>query len=91
MSPPSPSPLPGGDIPAGPVASTDLRVPASALAIVAHPDDAEFHCGGTLAKWAAHGCVLNHLVLTDGSKGTWDVDVHQIGRASCRERVFLDV
>jgi LmbE family N-acetylglucosaminyl deacetylase len=49
-------------------------VPAAALAIVAHPDDAEFHCGATLAKWAAHGCVLNHLVLTDGSKGTWDPD-----------------
>ena len=56
------------------MASTDLPVPAVALAIVAHPDDAEFHCGATLAKWAAHGCVINHLVLTDGSKGTWDAD-----------------
>jgi LmbE family N-acetylglucosaminyl deacetylase len=56
------------------MASTDLPVPGVALAIVAHPDDAEFHCGATLAKWAARGCVINHLVLTDGSKGTWDVD-----------------
>ena len=47
-------------------------VPSSALAIVAHPDDAEFQCGATLAKWAAAGCVVHHLVLTDGSKGTWD-------------------
>jgi LmbE family N-acetylglucosaminyl deacetylase len=38
----------------------------------AHPDDVEFGCGGTLAKWAAAGCVVHHLVLTDGSKGTWD-------------------
>ena len=45
-----------------------------ALAIGAHPDDVEFGCGGTLAKWAAAGCVVHHLVLTDGSKGTWDVD-----------------
>ena len=48
-------------------------VPRSAMAIVAHPDDAEFQCGATLAKWAAAGCVVHHLVLTDGSKGSWDV------------------
>ncbi len=52
--------------------SRDLEVPASALAIGAHPDDVEFGCGGTLAKWAAAGCTVHHLVLTDGSKGTWD-------------------
>ena len=47
--------------------------PASALAIVAHPDDAEFQCGATLAKWAAGGTSIHHLVLTDGSKGSWEV------------------
>jgi LmbE family N-acetylglucosaminyl deacetylase len=52
----------------------DLPTPASALAIAAHPDDVEFRCGATLAKWAAAGCVVNHLVCTDGSKGTWDPD-----------------
>lgn len=54
--------------------TTDLPTPGVALAIGAHPDDVEFGCGGTLAKWAAAGCVVHHLVLTDGSKGTWDVD-----------------
>jgi LmbE family N-acetylglucosaminyl deacetylase len=43
-----------------------------ALAIGAHPDDIEFGAGGTLAKWAAAGCVVHHLVCTDGSKGTWN-------------------
>ena len=52
--------------------TTDLPTPDSALVIVAHPDDAEFQCGATLAKWARAGCVTHHLVLTDGSKGTWD-------------------
>lgn len=52
----------------------DLPVPSRALAIVAHPDDAEFQCGATFAKWSAAGCVVNHLVCTDGSKGTWDPD-----------------
>jgi LmbE family N-acetylglucosaminyl deacetylase len=54
--------------------SVDLPVPGRALAIGAHPDDVEFGCGGTLAKWAAAGCVVHHLVCTDGSKGTWDPD-----------------
>lgn len=49
-----------------------LPVPARALAIAAHPDDVEFQCGATLAKWAAAGCIINHLILTDGSKGTWN-------------------
>lgn len=52
----------------------DLPTPERALAIGAHPDDIEFGCGGTLAKWAADGCRIHHLVLTDGSKGTWDGD-----------------
>jgi LmbE family N-acetylglucosaminyl deacetylase len=52
--------------------TVDIEAPASALAIVAHPDDAEFQAGATLAKWAAAGTVVHHLVLTDGSKGTWD-------------------
>ncbi len=44
------------------------------LAVGAHPDDIEFGCGATLAKWAAAGCLVHHVVCTDGSKGTWDVD-----------------
>ena len=47
-------------------------VPKRALAIAAHPDDVEFGCGATLAKWAAAGCEIHHLVCTDGSKGSWD-------------------
>ena len=55
-------------------ASRDLPTPGVALAIGAHPDDVEFQCGATLAKWAAAGCVVHHLILTDGSKGTWNPD-----------------
>jgi LmbE family N-acetylglucosaminyl deacetylase len=50
----------------------NLPTPGSALAIAAHPDDVEFGCGGTLAKWSAAGCVVHHLICTDGSKGSWD-------------------
>lgn len=52
--------------------TVDLPVPESALAIGAHPDDIDFGCGATLAKWAAAGCRVVELVLTDGSKGSWD-------------------
>jgi LmbE family N-acetylglucosaminyl deacetylase len=50
----------------------DLPTPSRALAVGAHPDDVEFGCGATLAKWAEAGCEVHHLVCTDGSKGTWD-------------------
>jgi LmbE family N-acetylglucosaminyl deacetylase len=56
----------------GAAAGRDLPVPGSALAIGAHPDDTDFWCSATLAKWAEAGCVVHHLVCTDGSKGTWD-------------------
>lgn len=64
----------------------DLPVPSSALVIVAHPDDAEFQCGATLSKWAAAGCVVDHLVLTDGSKGTWDMEIDQAELVLARQR-----
>ena len=54
------------------VTSVNLSTPARCLAVGAHPDDVEFGCGGTLAKWAAAGCEVHHLVCTDGSKGSWD-------------------
>lgn len=65
--------------------SLDLPVPERALAIGAHPDDIEFGCGATLAKWAAAGCTINHLVLTDGAKGTWDPDADTDALVTTRE------
>ena len=60
----------------------NVPVPASALAVAAHPDDVEFGAGGTLATWAAEGCVVHHLVLTDGAKGTWDLDADPVALAA---------
>lgn len=51
--------------------ATPLPVPQRALAIGAHPDDIEFGAGGTLARWAAAGCEVTMVIVTDGSKGTW--------------------
>lgn len=65
--------------------SRDFATPSSALAIGAHPDDVEFGCGGLLAKWASDGCTIHHLVCTDGSKGTWDVDADVDALAARRQ------
>jgi len=56
------------------VAAADLLddAPSRALAVYAHPDDAEISCGGTLARWAAAGCDVHLLVLTRGEKGADD-------------------
>ncbi|MCE9623686.1 MAG: PIG-L family deacetylase [Actinomycetia bacterium] len=70
------------------VTTRNLPTPKSALAIGAHPDDVEFGCGATLAKWADAGCRVHHLILTDGSKGTWnpDADVHALVATRQREQ-----
>ena len=40
------------------------------LVILAHPDDPEFFCGATLAKWAGEGHQITYCLLTHGEKGT---------------------
>ena len=66
--------------------TTDLPTPAVALAVAAHPDDVEFQAGATLARWAAAGCSIHHLILTDGSKGTWDATADPAQLVAERER-----
>jgi len=65
------------------VAAVD-EVPASALAIYAHPDDPEISAGGTLAKWAAAGAQVWVLITTRGDKGTPDPDADLAAVAATR-------
>ena len=53
---------------------TDAEIPASALAVYAHPDDPEISAGGTLAAWAEAGADVWVLITTRGDKGTPDPD-----------------
>lgn len=39
------------------------------LIVMAHPDDGEFGCGGTVAKWAAEGRDVWYCLVTDGQVG----------------------
>lgn len=43
---------------------------ASALALFAHPDDAEYMCGGTVASWTGEGTEVHYVIVTDGSAGS---------------------
>ena len=60
-------------------------VPASALAVYAHPDDPEISAGGTLARWAAAGASVSVLITTLGNKGTADPDADLAALARRRE------
>jgi len=46
--------------------------PSSALAIYAHPDDAEISCGATLARWSNAGCAVHLVICALGDKGSTD-------------------
>ena len=56
------------------------------MIIFAHPDDAEGNCGGTTAKWAREGRVVQYIVLTNGDKGSWDLSMTSERLAEIRER-----
>jgi LmbE family N-acetylglucosaminyl deacetylase len=45
------------------------------LVIVAHPDDAEFWAGGTIAGWTDTGVEVTYCMLTDGGGGGFDPNV----------------
>ena len=42
------------------------------MVVVAHPDDAEFGCSGTVAKLCNEGWEMVYVMCTDGSKGSSD-------------------
>ena len=45
------------------------KSPQNILVILAHPDDPEFFCGGTIAKWIIEGHNVRYCLLTKGEKG----------------------
>ncbi len=56
-----------------------------ALVVFAHPDDAEFLCGGTVAKWTAEGTDVAYVCATDGSAGWNGSDLGRSQIAAIRE------
>src|SRR5918999_3462930 len=59
---------------------------STALVLFAHPDDAEFFCGGTVARWSREGCEVHYVCATDGSAGSNEPGTTREGMRPVRER-----
>jgi LmbE family N-acetylglucosaminyl deacetylase len=60
-------------------------VPESAMAIYAHPDDIEFSCAGTMARWAKAGCRNSYVLITSGDVGISDPEISKDKARQIRE------
>lgn len=60
-------------------------VPESAMVIVAHPDDPEFSCGGTMARWAKAGTRICYVLCTSGDVGIAEPGMTRDKAAQIRE------
>jgi LmbE family N-acetylglucosaminyl deacetylase len=54
--------------------------------VLAHPDDPEFFCGGTIARWTGEGRQVRYCLLTRGDKGSDDGQVDPEQLAVLREK-----
>ncbi|HUG16277.1 MAG TPA: PIG-L deacetylase family protein [Thermomicrobiales bacterium] len=60
------------------------------MVVVAHPDDAEFSCAGTVAKFAREGKHVVFVICTSGDKGTARRDISSPELAVTREKEQLE-
>ena len=58
----------------------------SALVLMAHPDDGDFMCGGTVAAWTRAGTEVHYVIITDGSAGSNEPGKTREEIAPVRER-----
>ena len=60
-----------------------------AMVVVAHADDAEWGCAGTVAQWCNNGWEVVYVLCTDGSKGTDDAKLTSEELVSIRKKEQL--
>ncbi len=60
--------------------------PQNILVILAHPDDPEFFCGATTARWLQAGHHVSYCVITCGDKGTKDLSLGTEELCAIRQR-----
>jgi LmbE family N-acetylglucosaminyl deacetylase len=64
-----------GDLMADTAQETSVK---RVMGVFAHPDDPEFFCGATFARWAAEGAHIIFVMATSGDKGSSDPEMtHQ--------------
>ncbi|RIK46343.1 MAG: PIG-L family deacetylase [Chloroflexi bacterium] len=63
----------------------DLSEYSTVMVVVAHPDDAEFSCAGTVARFTSEGKRVVFVLCTSGDKGTSRRDLSSVELAAMRE------
>ncbi|MGP8160213.1 MAG: PIG-L deacetylase family protein [Candidatus Dormibacteria bacterium] len=58
-----------------PESPTDTDGIQRVLIVVAHPDDCDFGCAATTARWTDAGIDVSYCIVTDGQAGGWDRSV----------------
>lgn len=64
-------------------------VPESAMVIVAHPDDIEFTCAGTVARWVKAGARVSYVLCTSGEVGIAESGMTKDKAVKIREKEQL--
>ncbi|MGD1995909.1 MAG: PIG-L deacetylase family protein [Anaerolineae bacterium] len=63
----------------------DVGNPQRVMVILAHPDDPEFFCGGTVGRWAKEGREIIYVLATHGEGGSDDPRMTREQLACIRE------
>ncbi|PKB58937.1 MAG: hypothetical protein BZY83_04495 [SAR202 cluster bacterium Casp-Chloro-G2] len=66
------------------------ETPERVLVVTPHPDDADFWCAGTVAKWLDGGASVRYVLCTDGGKGTTDPNISSAALSKMREQEQAD-
>jgi LmbE family N-acetylglucosaminyl deacetylase len=56
------------------------------LVVVAHPDDCDFGCAGSTARWTSEGREVSYCIVTDGDAGGSDRSATRAEVAALRRR-----
>ena len=62
----------------------------SAMVVVAHADDAEYGCSGSVAKLCDEGYQVVYVLCTDGSKGSGDLTISSKELSKIREQEQIE-
>lgn len=60
-------------------------IPQKVMVIVAHPDDIEFSCAGTVARWIKEGAEVSYILCTSGDVGIAEAGMAKAKAAQIRE------
>ena len=63
----------------------EIKSHSTKMVIVAHADDAEWGCAGTVALWVKQGIQVVYVLCTDGSKGSDDLSMTSIDLVRIRK------